>query len=229
MQEKTLAGLSSRRMRSLASAAGYKHSAPVLAAPSQADVLEAIRVYCCAVAVCFVPCYLFDFSLVFDVARSPLPCLFSVCLYLTRRLCARLYNNRREQRTKSNPTGHCMNECAASPSHTALSFRYCDRQTHTHTHSNFATAVLVVPIVLRHLNELLSVSLSHTVTVTYNQLQHINSDKFLSVMPRERADMERDHVKVSLADSDGNEACWLQVAPGIKCRATDNRCVLLFV
>ena len=39
-----LAGFSSRRMWSLASAAGYEHNAPVLAAPSQADALDAIRV-----------------------------------------------------------------------------------------------------------------------------------------------------------------------------------------
>lgn len=45
------------------------------------------------------------------------------------------------------------------------------------------------------------------------QLEHVNSGQFVKILPRDRADFERENVKVML-DSEPDEGAWLQVRCG---------------
>jgi hypothetical protein len=49
------------------------------------------------------------------------------------------------------------------------------------------------------------------------QLQHVASGKFVSFVPRERAEHERQHVRVALEEH-GHEGCWMQIAPAYRSR-----------
>jgi hypothetical protein len=49
------------------------------------------------------------------------------------------------------------------------------------------------------------------------QLQHVHSGKLLTILPRERAEFEKQNVRVTL-EAAGSEGCWLQLLPGFKMR-----------